>query len=160
MQAHRHGLDQGSVVQGHAVGHADALMLGHLGELAIAAAADRHLLLAPGGLAGAAGAAFAAGFQREHRQPVADLHAADLAADLDHLAGIFVAQHHACGHAEDRILGDVQVRAADAATTDLDDDVLRSGRGIGESLDLERLANGGQNGGSHDRIPSRDGNYC
>ena len=49
-------------------------------------------------------AALAAGLQREHRQPVADVHARHLAADLDHLAGVFVAEHHAHRDAEDRVL--------------------------------------------------------
>ncbi len=125
------------------------MVLGDLGELAIAAAADRHLLLAPGGMARAALAAFAAALQREHRQPVANLDALHLAADLDHLAGVFVAQHHSHRHPEHRVLGDVQVRAADAAAPHLDDDVAGARGRIGQGLDLEGLAQRFKDGGFH-----------
>ena len=59
--------------------------------------------------------------------PVAHFHGADMAADLGHHAGIFMAHHH--GH-RNGFLGplvpfpDVQVGAADAGLGDLDENVV------------------------------------
>ncbi len=60
-------------------------MLGDHRELAITTPAHRHAALAPGALTGEAWSALAAALQRKRRQPVADLDAGHVTADLDHI---------------------------------------------------------------------------
>src|SRR6185437_12596446 len=78
-----------------------------------------------------------------------DLDVLHLAADLDDLAGIFVAEHPADGVGK---LGDVQVAAADAAAADLEHHLVGLRRRIGHGLDRERLADRAEHGCFHDGI--------
>ncbi len=67
----------------------------------------------------------------------------------DHLAGEFVAEHVAVLAAVGGILGHVQVAAADAAAADLDHDLTRSGRGVGQGFEGQRGVQGLEGYGFH-----------
>jgi len=90
-------------------------------------------------IAAATSAAMAAWLDRLHRDAVARLEAANVAADFDHLAGIFMADP-AERQGEGRIATHRDVAAANAAATDLDQQLARRRRRIGQLLDGDRLA--------------------
>src|SRR5262249_40733037 len=79
--------------------------------------------------------------------------AGDIGADLHDLAGIFVAGNGVGRELPLMAFGHVQIGAAYAATVHFDDDVVRSGRGIGDILDHHRLARAGIDRGLHGRAP-------
>ena len=89
-----------------------------LGEdrLRVGVVAERVLL-------GAAVPAAAAGHHRADHHPVADLDPAYVRAGLHHLTHELVAEHVPLPHRRQVPVDQVQVRAADAARPDLDDDV-------------------------------------
>ena len=87
----------------------------------------------------------------ETGQPIARLpQMLDGTADLDHLAGEFVAHDRAERERHGRRrLRHVQVRAADAAILYFQDDVVRARLGIGDRFDDERLGHFLEHGGTH-----------
>ena len=109
------GLPALEAAQIEAVGGAGLVRVGGLADL---------------GPAGAAVAATAAGHVERHGDEVALLQELDVAADLQHLAGHLVTQHHALGRGEGPAV-DVQVAAADVGRDDLEDDAVRGGGAVG-----------------------------
>ena len=70
-------------------------------------------------------------------------------AGFHDLAREFMAQNRAVGHDENAGVGRVQVGAADAAIVDLENDLPRSGLGLGDVLDGQRSAQFMEYGGFH-----------
>ena len=102
------------------------------------------------------GDAMPAGTVGQRGDPFADRETAHRAADLGDLAGELVPHHragrqrrHAAAIAVD--FGHVQVRAANAAASYGEDDVIRAGRRRGDLLDGERSPGTLENRGAHGR---------
>jgi hypothetical protein len=74
---------------------------------------------------------------RKHGHVFAHLHIPDPGADGRDAAGVLMAQHRPGRRTEHRILGDVQVAAADAAAAHFDHHFVGARRGVGQGLDLE-----------------------
>ena len=108
---------------------------------------------------GAAGVALAAGDRGQHGDTVAQLEVRNILAELDDLAGIFMAELHILAEIEHGAAGEREVGAADAAARDLDHDVVRAGLRIGQGLDGDGLALAGIDGGFHGRFSTRS-NRC
>ncbi|MEI9891221.1 MAG: hypothetical protein WDN45_12240 [Caulobacteraceae bacterium] len=150
VQGHRQGLHQGAV--GQAGGGRQAHDLARLGQGVFAvAAADQAHLQAPGRLARQAAGAMAAALHGRDGDAVADLQPRHALAHRGDLAGELVAEHRARDDLEHRVLGHVQVRAADAAAADLDHHLARPRLGVGQGLDAELLAKALEDGRSHAR---------
>ena len=117
--------------------------LEQLGEAAVDRDPREQVVRAVHVVAGAAGAAQAAGDQRVDDHGVADLDVGDGRADLVDPAGVLVAEH--VGQLDAGLLGplallDVQVGAAQPGAADAHDHVVRPGDlGLGDLLDGERL---------------------
>ena len=90
--------------------------------------------------------------QRINADAVADLHVVDFLADSDDVAGIFMTQDGAVGCRPGRILGLVQVGAADAAAPDFDHHLIGPRRRIGQILDRQGLADFVEHRGFHCRL--------
>src|SRR4029077_475826 len=118
-------VDRHHVGEGAEAGHAEVHAA--VGPRAAHRHRDLVLALAELRLVAQAVPARAAGGNEGGDDAVALLDARHLGADLDDLPGALVAEHHP-GRDGDVAAHDGQIRVADAARPDLDDDVARAGR--------------------------------
>ena len=153
VQADRQRLDQRALAIAHGVGQAQCLAGPHLHELGVGARRDAeargHDLRAADAVARETGGAAAAANERQGAHALAHPEARPgLAADLDDFAGELV-PHHAAGGQARRQRRRVQVRAADAAAADAQQQVGRARPRLRNLGDLEGLAEGAKDGGLH-----------